>query len=385
MGFSHNIRVIVNGAVIDGWTGYHVESSLLTPTDAFSMRRPFNAEAWNLLRRDSDVTIQIDGTSILRGFVDRRHKRSKAGTMEISGRDRAGRLVDESAPRIDYSGMTTIAALKELIAPWFDQVELNGARDRVLRRGKGKGKRIAGGAEPVVDISIRVPRRGVVHPGQTRWQVIHEIASRSSCIAYSSSDGRSIIFGQPNQTQDAQYLLVHAAPANRRGGTEYVTDMEIIEDDGDRFSLLLCAGVGGQSDTNYGRNVIDGRGVAFDNFANRRDGTGRDFIHPKRLFLPEKDFETYGDAQRVADNEQARRDMKRHMVTVNASMHGQFLFPGSPPTLFAPGCIAHVIDEDQSPHMEDDYLILSCAYSSERDQGENTTMHMVPRGTEILL
>lgn len=383
MGLSHKIDVIVNGAQIDGWTGYHVESSLLTPSDPFSMRRPFNAEAWNLLRRDSDVTIRIDGTPILRGIVDRRHKRSKAGTMEISGRDRAGRLVDESAPRIDYSGMTTIAALKELVAPWFNQVELDGARDRILRRGKGK--RIAGGAEPVVSITIRVPRRGVVHPGMTRWQVIHEIASRGSCIAYASADGRSIIFGKPNQTQAAQYLFVNAAEGSRRPGTEYVTDMEIIEDDGDRFSLLMCAGVGGQSDTNYGRNVIDGRGVAFDNPFNRVDGTGRDFIHPKRLFLPEKDFETYGDAQRVADNDQVRRDMKRHMVTVYAAMHGQFLVPGAPPTLFAPGCMAHVIDEDQKPQLEDDYLVLSCAYSSERDQGETTTMHMVPRGTEILL
>lgn len=383
MGLSHKITVTVNQVTIDGWTGYHVESSLLTPSDPFSLRRPFNAEAWNLLRRDSDVTIRIDGTPILRGFIDRRAKHSKAGTMEISGRDRAGRLVDESAPGIDYSGMTTIAALKQLIAPWFDQVELDGARDRVLRRGKGK--RLAGGADPVVDITIRVPRRGVVHPGMTRWQVIHEIASRSSCIAYASADGRSIVFGKPNQTQAAQYLFVNAAEGTRRAATQYVTDMEIVEDDGDRFSLLMCAGVGGQSSTNYGRNVIDGRGVAFDNFANRRDGTGRDFIHPKRLFLPEKDFETYGDAQRVANNEQARRDMKRHAVTITAPLHGQFLFPGSPPTLFAPGCMGHVIDEDQAPHMEDDYLILSCAYSSERDQGETTTMHMVPRGTEILL
>ena len=381
MGLSHVTRVVVNGAVIDGWTGYHVESSLLTPTDPFSLRRPFDAQAWNLLRRDSDVTIEIDGTAILRGFIDKRYKDSKAGTMEISGRDRAGRLVDESAPRINYTGMTILAALNELVSPWFSQVALSGARDRLLRRGRGK--RLSGGAEPVVDIKLRVPRRGVVHPGMSRWQVIQEIARRSGALAYSSADGREIILGRPNQTQPAQYLFVNAAPGRRVPGTEYVKNLILEEDDGDRYSLLMCAGVGGQSDTNYGTNVIDNRGVVFDNFANRIDGTGRDFIHPKRLFLPEKDFDSYGDAQLVAAQEQVRRDMKRHVVTVEAPLHGQFLDPGRP-TLFAPGCVARVIDQDQDPVLDDNYLILSCAYSSNRDQGETTTMHMVPVGTEIL-
>lgn len=380
MGVSHSIRVVVNGAQIDGWTGYHVESSMITMADAFEMRRPFSADAWNLLRRDSDVTIEIDGTPILRGFIDKRKKSSKAGTMEISGRDRSGRLVDESAPRIDYSGMTIYSAVKELISPWFSTLTLSDARNRKLRRGLGK--RVASGAEPSVLINIRVPRRGAVHPGETRAQVIHEIAARSNLIAWSSADGREFFIGRPNHEQAPQYLFVHAAPNSKTKST--VKDLVIEEDDGDRFSLLMCAGVGGQSSTNYGRNVTDNRGVVFDNPFNRIDGTGRDFIHPKRLFLPERDFESYGDAARVARNEQIRRDFKRHSVSVEAPLHGQFLSSG-PPTLFAPNTVARVIDEDQKPTLDDTYLVVSCSYSSEREQGETTTMHMVPTGTEIIL
>lgn len=382
MGQSHTLTVIINGAQVDGWSGYHVDSSMITPADAFELRRPFSAQAWNLFRRDSDVTIQIDGTTILRGIINTRQHNVRAGTMELGGRDRGGRMVDESAPAIDYSGMTILAAAKLLVGPWFDEVIVDDARNRLLRRGKGK--RVNAGTEPVVDIKLRVPRRGIVHPGESRWQVLHEICSRAGLVAYSTADGRKLFIGKPNQTQPPQYLFAHTAPGSTSGIKATVRDMTITEDDGDRFSLIMCGGTGGQSSTNYGTNVTDNRGVVFDNPANRIDGTGRDFIHPKRMYMPERDFESYGDAQRVAANEQARRDFKRHGVSIEMEKHGQFLDAGAM-TLFSPNTVGRVVNEEWDPTLDDNYLIVSCSYSSTHDQGETTTMHMVPTGTEIIL
>lgn len=380
MGASHVIDVIVEGARIPDWSGYHIESSMITAADQFELRRPFDPMSWHLLRRDAHITVRIDGTAVLDGFIDKRVKASAAGTMTISGRDRVGRLVDESAPAIDYSGMTLLAALQRLVSPWFERVTLSDARNRTLR--KGKGKRLTGDKEPVETIAIRVPRRGVVHPGQSRWAIIHEIAARASLLAYSSADGKEIFFGKPNYAQDPQYVFRHIRLGSLAENT--VRDLTITEDDGDRFSLIVCGGVGGQTDTNYGTNVTDHRGVSFDNVLNRRDGTGRDFIHPKRLYMPERDYESYGDAQRVADNERARRDYKRHIVSIEADNHGQGAGTADA-VLFAPNTIARVIDEDQDPVLDDLYLIVSCSYSSEREQGEYTTMHLVPTGTEIIL
>lgn len=379
MGLSHEIRVICNGAVVSGWTGYHVDSSMITATDGFELRRPFSLEAWNLLRRDSDVRIEIDGTAILRGFVDKRVRQAKAGTMTISGRDRAGRLVDESAPAINYSGLTIEQAFKQLMSPWFSTLTISDARNRRLRRGKGR--RVASGAEDPVTINIRVPRQGNVHPGEKRSHVMHEIASRAQLIWWSSADGKEIFIGRPNHNQAAQYVFIHAKPGSETVGN--VKDMTITEDDGDRYSLIMVAGIGGQGDTNYGKNVSDNRGVSLDNPFNRTDGSGRDFIHPKRMFMPEKSFSSFGDAQRVAEIERIRRDYKRHLVSVEMPLHGQFLTPGGAPTLFAYNTVARVIDEELE--IDDTYLIVSCAYSSNREQGETTTMHMVPTGTEILL
>jgi prophage tail gpP-like protein len=389
MGNSHAIQVVINGAVIGGWTGYRVDSSMITPADGFELRRPFSLEAWSLLRRDSDVTIELgsrseDGrvsgwTPILRGFVDKRVRQAKAGTMTISGRDRCGRLVDESAPAISFNGLTVEQAFKKLISPWFSTLTLSDARNRRLRRGKGR--RVASGAEDPVTINIRVPRQGNVHPGEKRGHVMHEIASRAQLIWWSSADGKEIFIGKPNQTQAPQYVFTHAKSGSATQAT--VKDLTITEDDGDRYSLIMVSGTGGQGDTNYGTIVTDNRGVSFDNPFNRLDGTGRDFIHPKRLTMPEKSFASFHDAQRVADIERIRRDYKRHIVSVEAPLHGQFLTSGGPPTLFAYNTVARVIDEELE--LDDTYLIVSCAFSSNREQGETTTMHMVPTGTEILL
>lgn len=374
------VTVIINGAEIGGWTGGHVEISMITASDSFELRRPFDAQHWNLLRRDSAVTIRFNGTNVLSGFIDRRQSHMKAGTMTISGRDRRGRLCDESAPRISYNGQRTLAVIKELASPWFSDVQLDAAPDRRLRRAKGR--RVAAANEPTVDIRIRVPRRGLVHPGMTRWQVIHEICSRENIIAYSTADGRKLIVGKPNFNQAPQYVFARARAGSATKTT--VRDMTITEDDGERFSLIMVAGIGGQSDTNYGQNVTDRRGVVFDNFANRLDGTGRDFIHPKRLFMPEREFESYGDAQRVAENEQARRDFKRQQVSVECSGFGQSVGNGAL-TLFTHHTIARVIDEDQNPPLDDLYMVISCAYSFDREQGDSTTLHLVPTGTQIIM
>lgn len=375
----HVITVVVEGVQIGGWSMYHIDSSLITPADTFEMHRPFSPDFWRLLRRDADIRVQIDGVTILRGFIDKRVRNTRSGMIEISGRDRGGRLVDESAPQIDYSGMRTIDAVSKLASPWFSSVTLSDARNRTLRRGRGK--RVAGGAEPFVTINIRTPRHGVVHPGMSRWQVIHEIASRENLCAWSSADGEELFIGKPNMTQPPQYLFLHGK-ANS-GATNTCTEMVITEDDGDRFSLIMVAGSGGQSDTNYGENVTDNRGVVFDNPFNKLDGTGRDFIHPKRLFMPERDFHTFADAQRVAENEQSRRDYRRHVIRVDCQQHGQFL--GQEPTLFAPNCVARVIDEEQEPQLNDLYLIVSCSYNSTHDQGETTSMQLVPITTTLLL
>lgn len=374
------VTAIVEGQQVSGWQSGSIESSMITPADSFVLRMPFSITAWRTLRRDARITIRVDGTTFLDGFIEKRIKQGRAGVMEIHGRDRVGRLVDESAPATDYSDMMLLEAIRRLVSPWFEpkNVILTNAKNRRVRRGKGK--RVAAGNEPVVTFNVRVPRRGAVHPGETRMQLIKEILSRAGLIGFATADGKEFVIGKPNQSQAPQYLFRLAAPGST--SETNVKDLTITEDDGDRFSMYICGGVGGQGDNNYGRNVVDNRGVALDNPFNTLDGTGRDFIHRKVMYLPERAFDSFNDAARVAANEKARRDYKRHQVAVEAHDMGQPLTPGEI-TLFAPDTVARVIDEEAE--IDDTYQVVSCSYNFARDNGDWTTLHLVPTGTEIII
>ena len=371
------ITAIVEGQEVKGFISGSVQSSLITAVDSFVIRIPRSLRVWNTLRRDAHITIRIDGVPFLDGFIDRRQRSSRSGVMEIHGRDRSSRLQDESAPAIDYTGLTILEAAKRLTKDWFGKVTSDNARNRRLRRGKGR--RVAAPTEPVITINVRVPRQGQVHPGESRMHMLKEIASRARLIVSASADGTEFFIGKPNQQQAPQYTFVHAVDGSKLTGN--VRDLTVDEDDGDRYSVYVVGGVGGQNDLNFGKN-IGHRGVALDNPFNPVDGTGRDFIHPKRMYMPERAFESFHDAQQVAEVEKARRDYKRHVVTIEADDMGQYLSPGEL-TFFAPDTVARVIDEDHE--LDDNYFVVGCNYNFSHDQGDWTTLHMVPTGTEILI
>lgn len=372
----HRVTVVCEGQIVDGWISYSISSSMIEPADAFTLVRPFSNDAWNLLRRDARVRITIDGTIVLTGLIDRRSKDARANTLEIAGRDLSGRLVQESAPSISYEKLTMLEALNRLASPWFGKVTTSDARNRSLRRGKGR--RVPAGNEPLV-VNLPVPGRGKVHPGQPRWAVIEDIASQAGYIVWSSADGTELFIGKPNYSQAAQFLFCNARPGSANKTT--TKDLKLVEDNGDRYSLIAVVGTGGGDAANYGANVTSRSGRAFDNHT--ADGTGRDFLYPKRLLMPERDFDSNQDGLRVAEREQARRDFKRTTVTCAMPDHGQHIGTAAP-TIYAPNTLARVIDEDFAPTFDGEFLIYACTYEGSRE-GQSTSLELVPTGTEIVL
>lgn len=373
MAISSEVTAIVEGQEISGFISGNVESSMVTPADSFVLRIPRTRELLEILRRDAEITIKFDGVTQLNGFIDKRSRSSRSGVMEIHGRDRVGRLVDESAPAVNYSGLTIEQAINRLIDPFFPSLTVSNEKNRRIRRGKGR--RVASATEPVVTINVRVPRRGQVHPGQSRWQLIHEICGRAGLLAYATSDGRELFVGLPNKSQPPQYSFFDGPDASN------VRDITVIDDDGDRYSLIMCGGVGGQSDTNYGKNVSSNVGVVFDDPSNRINGTGRDFLRPKRLYLPERTFSSYRDAGRVAKLEADRRNFNRHQLSVEVEGFGQMQTDNSY-TFFVPDTVATVVAPEDD--IDNSYMIYSCSYSFNRSQGDYTVMRLVTLDTEII-
>jgi prophage tail gpP-like protein len=375
----HTISVVVDQQQIGGWTEYEISTSMIEPADAFSMRRPFDPQSWNILRRDARVRVFIDGTTILDGFIDRRTKRSKDGTLEIAGRDRSGRLVQESAPKINYEGLELTEAIKRLADPWFTKITLSDARNRTLRMGKSR--RVPALNEPII-VRRSSSGSGRVQPGTMRWAVIEELVSQVGLIVWSSADGRELFVGQPNNSQRPTFLVYKTRGA---GAQSTCKDLIQDEDNGDRYSLIKCVGTGGGTEQDFGAACSSREAFVVDNEDNIEDGTGRDFQYPKRLFLPEKNFDSNNDASRVAGLEQARRDFRRLHYSATMMYHGQWPQPGAQPIIFSPNTVATIRDEDHDPILEDDGMIYACSYRRSRGEGETTMIEMVPTGTAIVL
>lgn len=375
----HKVRVVCDQQEIGDWIDYDIDTSMINAADSFRMSRPFDNASWRTLRRDARLRVFIDDAQIMDGFIDKRTKRGKDGVLEISGRDRAGRLAQESAPLINYQGLELTAAVLKLAQPWFNKVTLSDARNRKLRMGKSR--RIPAETEPLV-IRKTSTGAGRVHPGAMRAQVITDIVTQAGLIWWSSADGKELFVGRPNADQAPSFIV---RKTNGGGGSSTCKDLVIDEDNGDRYSLIAVVGSGGGTDVDFGAATCSRRSYVTDNADNTVDGTGRDFQYRKFLLMPEKNFDSRADADRVAAQEQRRRDFKRTTYTAEMPYHGQW-FGGasSTPTLFAPNTVASITDEEFDPPFEDDAMICGCQYKRSKD-GETTTLTMVPVDTEIVL
>lgn len=363
----HQVAIVVGGQQVVGWTSYSIETSLLSPTDSFELVRAVDREAYNLCATDTPVQVTIDGVPVVTGRIDHLSSSAREGRMTVRGRCKAGRLVDESAPGVQYGGLRMLALLERLADPWF-KVASSGARDRDVRRGKGHKAPAA--TEPLVIDAVTAGGR--IEPGQPRWTVIEQLVSQAGYLCWSSADGRELVVGPPNYQQEVQWRFEH------REGAGNVLDLTSEEDITEGYSQILVVGSGRGTDADYGVGPADRAGKVLDGPG--PFGVGLDFLAPKRLVIAQQADST-AEAQRLAKREAIRRNQRRRTVTVEAPGFGQ-LVRGTTPTIFAPNTLARVIYDKTG--LDAVYLVVSCRYQSRRD-GDQTTLSLVPRGTELSL
>lgn len=369
----HRVTLLVGGTEISGWESYDVSVSLTEP-GTFTLRMPFDREAWDLCKPDREVRVLIDGVAILTGFIDDCDAPEDGDTLDVVGRDKIGRLVQESAPGINFGGLAVRELIAKLASPWFASVTLSNARNRNVIRGRGRKARASGD-----DLKVNTRQVGTqTEPGQTRWSIIEQLLEQSSYLAWSSGDGEELIVGQPNYSQVPQYTFFKPAPGTKRARESTVLGMGIRRSVGDRYSRVLVVGSGHGTDANYGAAVAGRWGEAKNNPATF-EGEGLDFIYPKRLVVV-RSLSSTAEAKELAEREMARRDAQGSLVTVRAPGHGQ-VAAGLRPTLFAPDTLANV--EDERTGTKGTYVVVSCTYRSSRDGGEETQMQLAKKGSEL--
>ncbi|MBA2718936.1 MAG: hypothetical protein H0U52_06815 [Chloroflexi bacterium] len=371
----HVISLLVAGVEIIGWESYSISKPLVEQPDTFTMRLPFTREAWDLCQPDRLVQVRIDGVPVITGFIDDSDVPEDSYVIEITGRGKIGRLIDESAPTLNFSNLGILELITKLASPWFTKVTFSGLRDRTVQRGRGRKARASG--EPLL-LNVRKKLGTIIEPGQTRWQAIKSLLDQAGLIAWASGDGKELIISKPNYKQEVQFRFFRPSPGSRRVNDATVLAMGVKRSTGDRYSRIIVVGSGTGTDINYGAKVASRYGEAKNN-DDTADGEGIDFSVPKRLIV-QRSVKSIDEAEELAEREMARRDAQGYLLTVRAAGHGQ-LVAGAFTTLFANNLLASC--EHEPTGTVGTYAIVGCTFAQNRSESATTTMNLVCKGAEI--
>jgi prophage tail gpP-like protein len=415
---AHKVSVIAQGKLVPGWKSYNISTDILQPADAFSLEVQFTQEAWQLLRTDEEVSIFIDNARILTGYIGTREKvPGDSGTMlRISGRDKVGRLVDESSELFSYGGLH-LKELAELICDigtpvaLFEKVTLvNDQRNLSLARSVKKRKprfvrepwnlkenkfRPLSAFQctehnpsgqlferpPIIEPGIFKgrARKKRVQVGQTRWAVLEEFIKEARLLAWSTADGKELFIGLPAYDQTPEYSFFEAAAesGNRTATNCSITVRQTVEE---MYALYVACGAAKGKGVNYGPNVIKNQGRARDYF-DTDDGTGNRFLRPKTLLISDDGVRSQRDATERAEREQLQREAAHLEIVVSCVGHSQ-IFAKDEPVVFAVDKMCKVHDEDTGT--KGDFYITAVDYHAS-GSGTRTEIRLVPHGTLLSL
>lgn len=116
-----------NGKELSGWSGARVTRALEALAGSFSLTC-FTGERIEAVLPGTECTVEIGGTPLVTGYVDRREPAFAAddASIAIQGRDRAGDLIDSSVvlDRWEFSNVSPLDLAKKIAAPYGVSVSL---------------------------------------------------------------------------------------------------------------------------------------------------------------------------------------------------------------------------------------------------------------------
>lgn len=272
--------LIIDDAEYAGWTEIVITRSLETAAGGFdlqlSSKWPGQAADFPL-RPGLACRVAIAGTTVLTGFIDWVVERESATehTLSISGRDRAGDLVDSSAAHQpgEWRGLSLVELVRQLARPW--DIPVRAAFDD---------------ATPFDVFHIQL--------GESAWDAIERACRFRRALAV--SDGRGGLVLVRTATSRTDVSLV-------RG--ENIVDIAYDADNGNRYSDVLVLGQRPAADGEDLASAFHARGHATDNVVGRW----------RPLIILAEDQATAAQLQARAEWEAAVRFGRAHRLTVTVA------------------------------------------------------------------
>ena len=319
---SHNIAIRVGDKLVEHWQSYSITSDMLNPADGFSMAlAPATAELRELVAPNARIAVLIDDVQILDGFIDERTISGDKGAgtvVEIAGRDKAGRLVDESMDPSSFRRKSLVDIVDTAAGRWFNFVLLTNEENRVWLRG-GRRKGLARSSARARGVNTKLEKLEV-EPGESRWDAISRFVREAGLLAWSSADGEALIVSQPDYTQDPQYAFI-AASGEVRGN---IVSWSLTEDLSGQYSEITVLAAGRGDHGRFGKALR-----ATSSAISLGDYWTDDA--PKRLIIAGSDARNTKTAEAFALDELAKREGEGTRLTLTVQGHSQRLRRGAEP------------------------------------------------------
>lgn len=368
----HEISIAVGNESAWQWSNavdsYDFTSDMLAAADSFRLRFRFDREMWNLCEKDNAVQVFIDGVRVYYGLIDDRDRFKARGKneIEIAGRDRGGRILDESAPLLSLRGLGIVDLAKKL-APSPLKVVTSNLENRWLLVGP---KLKSHSKEPAIDTGRGAKRK--VEPGESRWQILQHFLEEAGCLAWVTADGRSLVIGKPNYQQQPQWIFVCPSADSPNANEGNVLELHRHESIAERYAKITVVGAYPNS-TGTSYTWRDGPNA---------DGTGKTFRVPKSLIVQDDGIGSAKAAKARAEREAAERDGQGKTLRLVVPGHGARGADGERTSIYCFDTIANVVDEDIEA--DERWYVTRCTYSGSKSPvGQRTELEMVPVGTDL--
>ncbi len=192
MADANKLTLKVGGAIYGGWTAVNVKTGIEQIAGTFDLaiteRWPEQPTDW-VIAPGEFCEVLIGDDVLITGYVDAVAVSYDAGThdIKVNGRDRAGDLVDCSAPSIAMSGQTFLQIAEALCKPYGIAVYDETASGKKLTvKQKKAGKK--GNPPKSPRVSSKVPKHATQN-GESVFKTLEKLARSEGVLLVSDGEG----------------------------------------------------------------------------------------------------------------------------------------------------------------------------------------------------
>jgi len=223
------VQIEVAGRAHTGWQRYDLDSHLQVPADAWSVELASSSIVVPAeVKPGAAVQVRVGGELVMDGAIDNvSHLVGRNGQrLMLAGRDRAGVLLDCSAPMFTATLMSLQTVVEKIVKP------LGVTRVRI-------------------DATRPITRERVnTEPGDTAWDMLRRAAEANGLFPWFEPDGTLVVGGPRYDSAPVATLVVNSQ------GTTNVLDLDEHRSGDERYSELTVLGQSSGNSHKAGQNNV---------------------------------------------------------------------------------------------------------------------------------